>query len=241
MRITSATRSCSGFRSCRPLRNVPLVDPMSSMYMNWPRGKIRQCAAEANGSSIFTSALFARPIVIPPFRSNSSPGSWPIAATTSSRGNTPERRSIRCSGGAPADGPVSSIASAPPRPATSRKAERETHSRKRNSTARKPNLSRTAIGSFTPARPPRLDPRREPLLHLERQPLEPERDLVAGRQRALGDAVAVDLHAVGRAEVGHDPGAALAAQLRVATRHVGVLERHVAVAAAADHHTIPAE
>src|SRR4051794_37325845 len=203
MRIESATLSCSGLRSWRPLRNVPFVDPMSSMYMNSPRRKILACAEDANGSSIWRSAVGDRPSVMPSFTSTLSPGSRPSAATTSSCGKTPLRRSMPRGR---AVGPVSSISAVAWPPDTSRSPLRAIHSRNSHSRARKPNFSMMAIGSSIV------------LFDLEMQFLEAHRDLVAGLQPVLRDAPSVHLHAVGGGQVGDDPPAALLAQLRVAAR-----------------------
>src|SRR4051794_39172346 len=243
MRIESATLSCSGLRSWRPLRNVPFVDPMSSMYMKSPREKILAWADDANGSSIWRSAVGERPSVIPSFTSTLSPGSRPSAATTSSWGNTPLRRSIERGR---AVGPVSSASAVAWPPETSRKPLRAIHRRNSHRTARKPNLSMIAIGSSMGSPPaavrrcaPYTASRNERnaahLFDLEVEFLEPHRDLVAGLEPMLGHAPAVHLHAVRRGEVRHHPGLALLAQLGVAARHVRVVERKVGVAAAADH------
>src|SRR5215217_1127241 len=66
---------------------------MSSRYMKPARPKMRACADEANGSSTRMSAPSERPKVAPSPTSNVVPGSSPIAAITSRRGETPARRS----------------------------------------------------------------------------------------------------------------------------------------------------
>src|SRR6185437_362399 len=224
--MESAIFSCSARRSCLPLRYVPLVEPTSSMYMKSPRGKILAWADEANGSSTSMSLFAERPSVAPPLpRSNTVPGSCPIAATTSSCGSTPARRS----GPARSRGrrtPVSSLTTAESSCVTrSRDALRATQSRNRYSTMRKANLSATATGSSVMC-----------LLLLEREPGEAERDLVPRLQHGVLHAPAVHLHAVRRPEVVHDPGVVLAAQLGVPSRHVGIVDHHVALPASTQKH-----
>src|SRR3954470_14086846 len=224
--MESAIFSCSARRSCLPLRYVPLVDPTSSMYMKSPRGKILAWADEANGSSTSMSLFAERPRVAPPLpRSNTVPGSCPIAATTSRCGWTPDRRS----GPARSRGrrtPVSSLTTAESSCVTrSRDELRATQSRNRYSTMRKANLSATATGSSVMS-----------LLLLEREPREAERDLVPRLQHGVLHAPAVHLHAVRRSEIAHDPGVVLAAQLGVPPRHVGIVDHHVALSASTQKH-----
>src|SRR5688500_2188256 len=103
-------------------------------------------------------------------------------------------------------------------------AERAIHSRNRYSTARKPNLSATATGSSSMS------------VQVEAEGRGAELDRVAGLERLrAGDAPAVDLHAVGRAEVLDDPLAAARAHLGVAAGNVLVGEHDLAVARAPDH------
>ena len=64
-----------------------------SLVVSPPLLKIRAWADDANGSSTRMSAPSERPKVAPSPTSNVVPGSWPMAATTCSRGDTPERRS----------------------------------------------------------------------------------------------------------------------------------------------------
>src|SRR6188472_3049847 len=83
-------------------------------------------------------------------------------------------------------------------------AERAIHSRNRYSTARKPNLSATATGSSAMS------------VFVEADRGRAELDRVAGLERLRSlDAAAVDLHAVGRAEILDDP-------LGAARAHLGV-------------------
>ena len=94
---------------------------------------MRACADDANGSSTLISALSERPIVAPSPTSKFDPGSWPIAATTSSRGSTPARRSGSADSRRRGLGGSTGSAAASPEPAPARSfiALRATQSRNR--------------------------------------------------------------------------------------------------------------
>ena len=162
----------------------------------------------------------------------SCPARSPCAATTSSCGSTPPRRSARrlrralgAAGG-----------SAGRRAPRSRSAREVAHARCAPPTG---GRGRARRGSRTSARPRAARPRR--LLELEGQVGHADRDAVAGPQRRALHPPAVDLHAVRGAEVRHHPAVALAAELHVAAGDVRVVHHHVAVAAAAHHHAAAAE
>src|SRR3954451_11408835 len=104
-------------------------------------------------------------------------------------------------------------------------AERATHTRNRYRTARKPNFRPTATGSSSILSSPQVegDARRAELDDVPR---------LEGLGAGGFQSAAVDLDAVGRAEVVDDPRAARRAYLGVVARHVGVVEHDVAVARA---------
>src|SRR2546430_1138620 len=63
----------------------------------------------------------------------------------------------------------------------------------------------------------------------------PQRDRVAGAELCALHALAVDLHAVRRAEIDDPVRRALLSHLRVTARHVRVRQLDVAIARATDH------
>src|SRR3954467_15707370 len=111
-------------------------------------------------------------------------------------------------------------------------AERAIQSRKRYRIARNPNFSATATGSSTR------------LLELEGRPGGAELDHVARLERLRAvrvELAAVDLHAVRRAQVAHDPRAARRPHLGVLARDVGVVEDDVGITRAAERRAAGAE
>src|SRR5215210_381327 len=80
-----------------------------------------------------------------------------------------------------------------------------------------------------------------PLVELEGQVRDADRDLVAGPERLVVHPPAVHLDAVRRAEVDDLPAALLPAQLGVTTGYVRILEHDVGLPAATDDDAAPAE
>src|SRR5689334_23309651 len=233
MRTRSPGCSGAGPPRTSSLRNVPLVEPRSSMTMTLPWRTICAWREDANGSSSRISACSPRPSTAPSWRSYSIPGACPGARSTIKRGSLAIGATALCRPVSSDGGAGSTHCDCPPCPGTRRRSFiplRETHSRNRNSTATKPNLSATDAGSMAA--------RNTTSGHLERRVDRAERDVVAGRQRlrlAGGHARAVDADAVRRAEVGDRPLAVRAGpQLGVLAGHVGVAEDDLALAAAAD-------
>src|SRR3954471_13787338 len=204
-----------------------------------PWRRSRAWRDDANGSSRRISAWSPRPITAPSPMSYSMPLVWPGARRTTSRasaaswetGASEARWSPVASAGGPAWAAAVAVRWSVRR--RSRSALRQTQSRKRYRTARKPNWSATETGSSDTS------------LHLEAHVDRPDVEMVAGghRDRAAGsDRAAVDLDAVGGPEVRERPAvAAVGAQLCVAPRDVRVREDDVALAAAADDTAVRAE